>query len=217
LGANVKNARWLIPLTGALFVVLAVVGSVLGGEPPDATDSAQEIVAHYVDNKDAVTIGAAMVGLAAVSLVFFAGYLRTVVRSAEGDSGMLSPLVLVGATITAVGAALDATISFALAEAAEDIEPTSVEALQALWDNDFMPLAVGTVVFLLSAGIAVVRYGVLPKWLGWLAIVLAVIGLTPLGFIAFLGSGLWILIVSIVLAVRARRGPTAAHSPVALA
>jgi hypothetical protein len=202
-----RNKGWLVPLTGLLFVVLAIIGFVVGGEPPDAKDSAQEIVDHYVDNKSSVIVGAALVGFAAAALVFFAGYLRKVLRVAEGDGGMLSALTLVGATIMAVGVSIDATISFALAEAADDIEPASVEALQALWDNDFMPIAVGTVVFLLSAGIAIARYAVLPKWLGWVAIVLAVVGLTPLGFAAFLGSGIWVAVASVLLALRAKRTP----------
>ena len=118
---------------------------------------------------------------------------------------MLSPLVLVGAAIMAVGLAIDVTILFAIAEAADDLEPASVQTLQALWDNDFMPIAVGMVVFILSAGIAIVRYGALPKWLGWVAIVLAVVGMTPLGFFAFLAGGLWIAVVSVMLALQARR------------
>jgi len=207
-----NSKRWLVPLTGLLFVVLAVVGSVIGGEPKDAGNTAQEIVDHYVDNKSAIVFGAAILGLACVALVFFAAYLRMVLRREEGDGGMLSALTLVGAAIMAVGLAIDATILFAIAEAADDIEPTSVETLQAFWDNDFMPIAVGLVVFLLSSGIAITRYAVLPKWLGWAAIVLAVVGMTPLGFFAFLAGGLWIAVVSVMLSLRARR-PDAATLP----
>ena len=58
--------------------------------------------------------------------------------------------------------------------------------------------------FLFSTGLSIVLYGAIPKWLGWVAIALAVIGLTPLGFAAFLGTGVWILIVSIMLTMRAR-------------
>ena len=207
-----NNKRWLVPLTGLLFVVLAIVGSLLGGEPKDAGNPAQEIADHYIDNKSSIIFGAALFGIACVALVFFAGYLRTVLRRAEGEGGMLSALVLVGAAIMAVGLAIDATLLFAIAEAAEDIEPESVRTLQAFWDNDFMPIAVGLVIFLLSSGIAIIRYGVLPKWLGWVAVVLAIAGITPAGFFAFLAGGLWIAVVSVMLALRARR-PDASSLP----
>ena len=208
-----NSKRWLVPLTGLLFVVLAVVGSLIGGEPKDAGHSAQEIVDHYVDNKSSIIFGAAILGLACVVLVFFAGYLRTVLRRAEGEGGMLSPLVLAGAAIMAVGLAIDASLLFAIADAADDIEPASVETLQAYWDNDFMPIAVGLVIFLLSSGIAIARYGVLPKWLGWVAIVLAIAGVTPVGFFAFLAGGLWIGVVSVILALQARRPNGTSLSP----
>jgi hypothetical protein len=211
-----NGKRWLVPLTGLLFVVLAVVGSFIGGEPKEASNPAQEIVDHYVDNKSSILFGAAILGAACVALVFFGSYLRTVLRRAEGEGGMLSPLILVGAAIMAVGLAIDVTIRFAIAEAADDIEPASVQALQALWDNDFMPIAVGMVVFILSSGLAIVRYGTLPKWLGWVAIVLAIVGITPAGFFAFLAGGLWIAVVSVLLAVRARR-PEGAALPVNVA
>ena len=63
--------------------------------------------------------------------------------------------------------------------------------------------------------------GGLPKCLGWVAIVLAVAGATPIGFVAFLGGALWVLVVSVLLAVRARSasappaGPPAPASPTA--
>jgi hypothetical protein len=36
------------------------------------------------------------------------------------------------------------------------------------------------------------------------AVLLGVVGFTPIGFVAFLGGGLWILVVSVMLTVRAR-------------
>jgi hypothetical protein len=201
--------EWLVPLTGLLFVVLLILSFVVGGEPPDADEPVQEIVAHYVDNDVEIWVGALIGGLAAVSLVFFGAYLRKVFSAAEGPAGMLSPLVLVGAAIMAVGAGIDITISVALAEAAEDIEPAAVQALQALWDNDFFPIAIGIEVLFISAGLSIVKHGVLPKWLGWLALALAVVGVTPIGFIAFPLGGLWVIVVSVLLALRARRAPAA--------
>ena len=57
---------------------------------------------------------------------------------------------------------------------------------------------------LLSSGLSIALYGSLPRWLGWVAILLGVVGLTPIGFVAFLGGGLWILVVSVLLTLRAR-------------
>ena len=204
---------WLAPLTGVVFVVLVVIAFSIAGEPPEADSSSQEIVDFYVDNKDSVSTGAFVATLAVLFLVFFANHLRRVLEAA-GDAA-LSATVLVGAAMMAVGVAIDSTISLALAQAAEDIEATSVQTLQALWDNDFLPIALGTVVFLISAGISIVRTAAVPRWLGWVALVLAVLGVTPLGFVAFLGAGVWILVVSVVLALRARRAdatPTSARA-----
>jgi hypothetical protein len=203
------NRERLTPLTGVAFVLLAIVALVIAGEPPEASSAAREIVDHYVDNKDSIVAGSLIAGLALIALIFFAGHLRKVLDAADKDASALPSLVLAGASVMAVGIALDSTILLGLAESAEDIDPSAVQALQALWDNDFIPIAVGTVVFLLSAGISVVRTGALPRWLGWIAIVLAIIGVTPAGFVAFLGGGLWILVVSVLLSMRARSAPAA--------
>ena len=77
-----------------------------------------------------------------------------------------------------------------------------------------MPMAVGGMVFLLAAGLSIVRHGALPTWLGWAAIVIAVASITPAGFIAFLLAALWIAGVSVMLALRERRaGPTPPATP----
>ncbi|MBA2522283.1 MAG: hypothetical protein H0V25_03020 [Solirubrobacterales bacterium] len=196
--------NWLEPLTGVVFVVLIFIAFGIGGEPPDHNASVEEIVSHYADNKDSIFAGAFISTLALAFLIFFANYLRRALNVA--GEAVLSATVLVGASIMAVGLAIDSTILLTLADSADDLEAGSAQALQALYDNDFLPIALGTVVFLISAGLSILRTGVVPRWLGWVAVALAVIGLTPLGFFAFLGSGIWILVASAVLTLQARRG-----------
>jgi hypothetical protein len=107
-----------------------------------------------------------------------------------------------------------------MAETADDIEPESVQTLQALWDNDFIPFMVGMAIFLASLGVSIVRTAVLPKWLGWVTLALALISVAgPIGFIAFPLTGLLILVLSVWLAVRARSEaapPPAAPPPAAV-
>ena len=57
-----------------------------------------------------------------------------------------------------------------------------------------MPLAVGLQVFLLGRRPGRVRLGMLPKWLGWVAVLVAVLAITPIGFVSFMAMALWILV-----------------------
>lgn len=208
-----NDKGWLAPLTGLAFVVLVLVGFTFSGEPPDPTDdSAQAIVDFYVENEGSQMLGAILAGIGATLFVFFGGVLRRTLRAAEGEGGVLSAVAFAGTVMFALGLALDGTITIALTETASDIDPIAVQALSALWHNDFLPFAVGLQTFLLATGISVVRHGALPKWLGWVAIVVALLAVTPLGFAAFIGSGILVAIMSVVMALRAR----AADRPQAL-
>ena len=199
-----RSREWLVPLTGVGFIVVGIVSFIVGGEPKSADDPVREIVNFYVDNKDSVQAGA-LIGVAAtVLLVFFGAYLRRFLRAGAGEGEMLSLVSFAGIAIVAVGFAIDTTILIALSEAADDIDPVAVQSLQALWDNDFVPLALGVLLFLWGTGLSVIRSGVLPKWLGWVMIVLGVVGLTPLGFASAIGAAILVLVLSILLSVRAR-------------
>lgn len=207
---NGRSREWLLPLTGLAFIVLAIVTFVIQGEPKSADEPVGEIVDYYVDNKDAIQIASFIGVLASLLLVFFGAYLRKVLQAAAPEEETLPLLSLIGLVVMTVGFSIDSTILFAIAESAEDIEPTSVQTLQALWDNDFIPIAFGLTIFLWSTGISVIRNGALPKWLGWVAILLGIVAFTPLGFASFAGTALWILVVSILLSLRARSAPATA-------
>ena len=198
--------HWWAPLVGVAFLAVLIVSFVVGGEPPDADEPVQEIVDHYSENQDAIKIGGVLAGAAGVLLIFFGAVLRRALAAGDRESS-LPNVAFAGTVVLAVGAAIDGTISFSLAESAEDIDPAAVQALQALWDNDFVPLAVGLSALLLAAGLSIARTGVVPKWLGWIAIVLGILALTPVGFVAFMVGALWIVVVSVLLAMRARAVP----------
>jgi hypothetical protein len=202
---------WLAPLTGVAFIALVIVGFIVQGEPPDAGDDVQDIVNFYADEKDSIEAGVFILALGTVFFVFFANYLRTVFRETS-----LSATILVGAAIFAVAGGIDGAILVGTAEAVDDLEPASVQTLQALWDNDFVPFAIGITVFLVSVGISILRTTVFPRWLGWIVLVLALVSVTPVGFVAFPGTGLLILVLSIWLSLRARSAsapPPAAGVP----
>jgi hypothetical protein len=208
-----RSREWLVPLTGILFAVLLIVSFIIQGSPKSADKPAREVVQWYVDNKDSVEISAFIGTLAAAALVFFGGYLRKVL---DGAGPMLSILPLIGLAIIAVGGALDNMLLFAAAEGADDVPAVAIQSIQAIWDNDFLPLFLGVVVFNWSVGFAVLRSGALPKWMGWWAIAFGVIALAgPIGFIGALGAAIWVILASIVLSMRARSAGGAPAAPAA--
>jgi hypothetical protein len=198
------SREWLVPLTGILFAVLLIVSFIVVGQPKDADHPAEEIANWYSDNKDAAELGAFLGTLAALPLIFFGGYLRKVF---EGAGPMLAALPLVGLAIVGVAGAIDNMLVFVSAEAVDDITAPQIQTIQAIFDNDFLPFTLGIMVFNWSVGFAVLRSGALPKWLGWWGIVAGVVSLAgPIGFVGVPLAGLWVIIASIMLSVRARSG-----------
>jgi hypothetical protein len=214
-----RNSRdWLGAATGiAFFIVLIISFIVAGDQPPDAKDGAQKVADFYDDNRTSLETGAGISGIAAILFVFFSGYLRKVLRAGERDGGWLSLVAFGGGVMLAISAGIDSTITVAAAETADDhVDPVVVQTLQGLFENDFIPFVVGVLTIELASGISIVLNRSLPVWLGWVAIALGVIGciglvtLNEIGFIAVVGGALWVLAVSIVMTMRARRPATAA-------
>jgi hypothetical protein len=200
------------PLMGVLFVALVAAGAIIVGETPDATEeSAQEVLDFYADDNDKIAGGSLLFGLSSVPLLFFAGWLRRLLRDAEGPGGTLSAVALAGATVLAAGIATAAAFNFAIADVADDIEdPVVFQTLNALSWGFWLPFAVGVITFLVATGISVVRHGALPSWLGWIAIVAGVLFFTPAFIVAAPLAALWVLVVSVMGVIRAREGGAAA-------
>jgi hypothetical protein len=201
-----QGPRSLAALTGVVFVVFFVVSFVIVGESPGADDPVQEVVSFYAENDTQVTIASLAVAIAAVFFLFFTGVLRSVLRSVEGGTGWLSAVAFAGGVVAAVGMLLFAGLGFVLGDSADDLSPEAVQAINVLSSNLFFPLAGGIVTLLFATGLSALQTNVLPTWLAWAALVLAVAGFTPIGFFAFLAAVLWVLVVSILLI----RGTTSA-------
>jgi hypothetical protein len=200
-GSSRGGKEWLAPLTGAAFFVIGLVTFLVGGQPKSADKPVNEVVQYYLDHQDRVQISAAIGIVAGLFLIFFGAYLRKVLDAASAERSSLPIVAFIGLVIVA--------ISFALADRADDIAPSATQALQALYDDDFFPIVLGVMAFLWGTGLSVVRTGVLPKWLGWVMIVLGVITPTPIGFIAALAAAVLVLVISVLLSVRARSAEVA--------
>jgi hypothetical protein len=201
------ESRWerLAPLTGIVFVAIVVAVFAIGGSTPEEHDSAAKVQAYYAAHHDKHTALAFVMAIGVAFLVFFASTLRHDLRRL-GGTGQLSDAAFGGGVLAAAGFAILATVHVALANAGESVTTLgTTQTLNVLDNNDFIPAAAGLAVLVFAAGAAAVRHGGLPKWLGWLGIVIGVVAFTPAGFVAFLAAGIWILIVSVLL-TQARQG-----------
>jgi hypothetical protein len=160
--------RWvrLLPVTGVLTVGLLVATFFLSGSTPDHNASGSAVISFYRDHQSAQTFSNFLGGVAAVFLVFFAGYLRAHLRSAGAEG--LAALSFGGALVLAVGFASFSGIGQALADVPNKLDPSAAQALNLLSNDFFFPFLVGTAVFLIGSGLAVARTRTLPRWLGWM-------------------------------------------------
>lgn len=202
-----SGRSWLAPLTGILFIIVLFVAFTVSGEPPDPSEKPiDEVVDYYVDNKDDILIGSVLQGLAGALLLLFASVLYKALRRSGAESSAIA--MFGGAVALAIGLALDGTINFAGAEAAEDVDPVAVQTIAALWSNDFLPVALGMFVFLIGFGAAVVNHGLFPKWMGWVAIVAGLTAISPAFPVAAIVAALLVIASSVMLTMRGRSEPT---------
>jgi hypothetical protein len=203
----------LAPLTGVIFAVVVIVGIFSGGETPNADASSAKVIAYYASHSSEVKTTSILFALAFLILVLFAGSLRSYLRRTAAAEG-LAAIVLAGAVVMATGALLGSSVEFGLAENLRHLEPAAAQALNLLSNELFLPVLGGAFLFAIGSGLAILRGAPLPKWLGWVAIVLGIAALIPpASFPALIGFAIWSVIVSIL--IYRRTGPTVSAGPAA--
>jgi hypothetical protein len=190
--------RWT-PLAGLVAVAIVVVAFSIGGDTPDSHDPAGKVTAFYAAHSSKQQAAAIILIFSAPFLVWFTSHLRHVLRSA-GGTGRLANSAFAGGILAAGGFLLAAGVHYAVADAADSAKSLGAVQTLSILDADlFFPFAGGLAIMILSAGIAAVRHGGLPSWLAWAGVVIGVAFFTPAGFVAFLLSGVWIIVASLVL------------------
>src|SRR5262245_6303848 len=199
---------------GLIFVVLVVVGALIGGAPPSPDDSVRKVAQYYEDHTNAIKIGAFLTGLAGVAFLWFLGSVWSKLRSSD-DTRRLATIATGGAVIglifAFIGFAVNATVAVAIDStgATASVNPKFLYLLSGVIGGmgNF-----GVAVFVAAVGIAALRTGIFPAPLGWASLVIAlgwiVAGLIvvtdaaaifAIGFIVFLVWLVWVLIVSFFL------------------
>lgn len=198
-----ERSERLAPLAGVLFTVVFVIGFLTSGETPDTEATGQEVISNY-DDSGQIFISMFGLVICAVLFMFFAGALRSHLRT--GGADWLASTAFGGAVVYTVGLGLFAMSQIALIDAADLGQPEVAQALNIIDNDNFFPTVIGLAVVLIATGWHVLATRSLPAWLGWVSVVLGVLALAgPAGFLAFLLFPVWVLVVALTL----YRGKTA--------
>jgi hypothetical protein len=186
MSGNDRYARYAA-LTGVLFVIAIVVGFLVQPKPPASDASAVEVLEYVKDHQDALHVVQLIFAVSIFFFIWFIGALRSFVGGAEGGQGRLATTAYGGALI-AVGALI---ASLGIAAAAELHPARDPEITHAMWDASVLVFAVAApaaAVFLVGNGLAILRTGYLPSWMGWFGLVTALFNALPIGAV-FTDSG----------------------------
>jgi hypothetical protein len=199
----------LAPFAGIAAVALFVAEAIITGNTATVDDPAQTVVSYYSEHRGTQEAAAALFSLAAVSFVWFGASLRSAISSAGARAERLGSTAHSGTLLIAVGLAVYASVGLAAAHSVGKVPASSTQTLNVLnLDDMYVSLAAGAMLLVVSTALAVLRFGVLPRWIGWLSLVhgiVAVVALTagPVadggGFVGFLLLVAWVPIVSIAL------------------
>jgi hypothetical protein len=192
-------SRWA-PLTGVVSAVLGVAGSVIAAmsNSPDPNASGAAVVAFYKAHQSDQRLAAILLAFGFIFLLFFAGSLRAYLRHTPASES-LSTIALAGAAVLLAGEAVGTGLTYALTDSPSTLDPAAAQALNVLAAGMVLIPAAGFFVFGISIGLAILRGTGLPKWLGWMAIAMGIVVVTPAEGFSFLALVGWMVIVSILM------------------
>ncbi len=206
-----KSAR-LAPLSGIAFVVLLIVGLVVvSGNTPSIDDSASKIASYYGDHQAKETLAVIVVAISAVALAIFAVTLRNFLRDGGADGTVWATLALFGGVVAVAGLFFAGAVHLALVNGGDKhISPAAMVAVNALDSEALLAFLVPLGIMLIgAAGATLSGGGALPKWMGWVALVIGIVFFTPAFFVSVLLMFIWIIVASILMYRRAGTPATA--------
>lgn len=210
--ASNRAFGWLGPIGGILFAVLLVIAFVVaGGGPEQASmdDSAATIATELEETRDESSASFPLFGLSVVFFIFFLAYLRDRFRRAGEEGAWLVSAFWAAGLLFAATFLLQGFVQaaqFTIEDYGRDVQVA--KALFALGWESILVMGPPLVVFGATTAMLVLRFKVLPLWLGAVA-VLVFLG----GFVPWMGApilALWVLLTSLALLLEGGRRPAAA-------
>lgn len=193
------NRAWA-PVSAVIYVIALVASIVLDGNAPDnGTTPGAKVIAFYTSHHNQMIASAAVVVIAAVFAIVCYGTIREFLSN-DHRARAMATTALVGAAVYAGSLCLSAGAALALTDSTRQLDPSTAQTLSLLRADVNGPFAGAGIALLLGGfGWAIIQSGRLPRWLAWIALVIAVVALVPpLVILAVVLSALWTIVASIM-------------------
>jgi hypothetical protein len=215
-------------LSGLVFVVLAVVGSLLIFDGPSDSSPAKMAAYYGSDTKRwHINLGWILTGLALFALIWFVAALRERIRASElaasAEGTFLSTIVQIGGTVYIAVAMAAVALEDGVKTMSDDTYQHRVYSgvIHAANDATYIMVVTGgaaLAALIFAVSVAVRRYAILPSWVGWFGFVAGVAAIFSVVFFTMLFWLLWIAVASVTLFLAGRSAtaaPKAAPAPTA--
>ncbi|HUR14581.1 MAG TPA: hypothetical protein VM097_08825 [Mycobacteriales bacterium] len=191
-------------LAGPVFTVIFFVVTLLMSEEGPGQDASGKAVVDYVEGHEGQLFFTAFAAPALGALiVLFFSQLRTLARERSIAAGAGPSVMIAGAVLWAGGMLVSSMLELAVLGAADDNLEQAAQTLNVILEASWLPFIGGIAITLIGAGMTVLRTALLPRWLGWVALVCGIIALAgPGGFLGFFVGPLFMLIAGMMLLVR---------------
>ena len=193
-------SRWT-GLTGVLFGVIVAVSVTATGGMPDAKNAAK-VQAWDLKHTGLLNVSWFATTLAVIIGLYFLTWLHSQLGGRE--AGWIGNLYLVGMVFFAMAGAVQAGLHATVSTDTKHLSTSSLQLLANLLQNfNWGMTCIGLALMYLGAGYLIRMSGILPGWLAWVSWVFALTALSViLGFVALLGTALWVIVVGIILTAR---------------
>jgi hypothetical protein len=211
--------RWgwerLAALSGVVAVALWVIGVVLEEVSNLPGEDPNEILSWFQDESNTILSGAFIFMLGSLFFLIFVGALRVRLVRAESESAFLSAIAFGAGLVVAALTLLIPGPNLAGALAEDDLTPEAAQALTVVDDAFFVGAELAAALLLIATGLAILRYGALPRWVAWISFLFALwLLIPPIGWAGLLvGVPLWTIIVAVLLWMRSGDDSAAARAP----
>jgi hypothetical protein len=195
--------RWT-GIGGLIFVVLLAASVFLVSDTPATNASLVKVANYYNSHNHQRLLGVDGIEtmIAVVVGVFWFWYFREWLVAVKPVTRRLATVGFAGGVLLGAGGGMVAGMYFSLSDAYHHATPAAFQTMNFLQQD--LPSGVvvaGGTIILFATGLLIIRYRALPVWLGWVAVVFAVLGLPSGATLPALG--LWLIAVNIVIILRA--------------